>query len=603
MSSAQPRKRHAGAIEESGQRLAALADTELAGRTQGLRERRAAGESLDELLADAFALAREASWRAEGYRPSENELEAAAAVHHGSMAEVKGRAAAAAVVTLAAYLGALDGRGVHVISGNGAPHTVAVCRFLGLEVECLDGLELDARQAAYAADVTVGSVGEFSGDHLRDNLCTEPGEQVQRDPHRAIVIDADRVLLDSGLDERSLEVEGERVAFITVGEYLRLYAHLSGVTATAATDADEFAHLYGLPVEVVPAAAPAGRRDHPDLMFADMFAKYEALVEAVAGYYDAGRPVIIVAGSGVTAALLADGLTRRDLAPGLMPPQRPLGRAGRRGAITLLTEPVPDIEVILGGDLDWLAEERVLASGMDPVLSANDAWAEAVAAARQELLPRWRRDRENVIKLGGLVVLGAERLAPRRLELRLRELAGEYGETQMYVSMDDDLVRLRVPTRAKKNRAPIRGWLIARAFESRRKTAEREVAARRRRGFAYAAVYAEHRAAYYAQRRDVLTDPLAAVLAVAGPDHEPLLRAMGTDLVRGGALGSFDEQWFRYLESLRVLYEGQRDEGFPEHELASYRERVEVRFQMMRRDLATTIAERLSSFDPEQPTG
>ncbi|WP_103959522.1 DEAD/DEAH box helicase family protein [Nonomuraea solani] len=258
------------AIEEAAVRLGGLPDHELAGRTAALRRRATSGESLDELLPEAYALVSEASARTElGRRCSPAELRAAIAMHHGAVAELADRTTWAPAVTLTVCLGALEGRGEHLMTSDASPHTAEVCLLLGLTVgHLVERMDDRERRRAYAADVTVGHVDWFGADHMRDDLGAGQGQWVRRGTRRAVVTDADHVLLDRPfIKHLALQSGGEIVAALNLRGYLRLYDHLAGVSATAAGGAAEFAHLYGLEVEPIAEDRAVTRLDHGIMVF------------------------------------------------------------------------------------------------------------------------------------------------------------------------------------------------------------------------------------------------------------------------------------------------------------------------------------------------
>ncbi len=180
-----------------------LSDAELQAKTDELRARHAEGEGLDELLPEAFAVAREAASRVLGQKPYPVQLMGAAALHLGNIAEMRTGEGKTLTSVLAAYLNALAGDGVHVVTTNDylarrdSEWMGRVHRFLGLEVGAiLTGMTPDERRVAYAADITYGTNNEFGFDYLRDNMATSRAELVQRGHPFAIVDEVDSILID-----------------------------------------------------------------------------------------------------------------------------------------------------------------------------------------------------------------------------------------------------------------------------------------------------------------------------------------------------------------------------------------------------------------------
>ena len=201
--------------------IRALSDEQLRDKTTTLRERRAQGETLDGLLVDAFAVVREAGWRTLQMRHFDVQLIGGIFLHRGTIAEMKTGEGKTLVATLAAYLNALDGQGVHVITVNDylarrdSEWMGRIYRFLGLTVGVIQhDMQDSERQAAYASDITYGTNNEFGFDYLRDNMKFEIARFVQRGHNFAIVDEVDSILIDeartpliiSGPAEQSTEL-------------------------------------------------------------------------------------------------------------------------------------------------------------------------------------------------------------------------------------------------------------------------------------------------------------------------------------------------------------------------------------------------------------
>lgn len=188
------------ALEEQYQ---AMDDTSLAGQTALFKERIARGESLDALLPEAFAVVREATRRVIGMRHYDVQLIGGYMLHEGKIAEMRTGEGKTLVATLPAYLNALSGKGVHVITVNDylasrdAQWVAKIHNFLGLSVgTIISDLATEDRRAAYAADITYGTNNEFGFDYLRDNMAFSPADRVQRGLHYAIIDEVDSILID-----------------------------------------------------------------------------------------------------------------------------------------------------------------------------------------------------------------------------------------------------------------------------------------------------------------------------------------------------------------------------------------------------------------------
>ncbi|MFZ5463455.1 MAG: DEAD/DEAH box helicase, partial [Pseudomonadota bacterium] len=181
--------------------IAKLGDEQLAGKTAEFKQKIANGASLDDLLPEAFAVVREAGKRVLGMRHFDVQLIGGMVLHDGRIAEMRTGEGKTLVATLPAYLNALAGRGVHVVTVNDylasrdAEWMGRIYRFLGLTVGCnLSQMSHEDKQAAYGADITYGTNNEFGFDYLRDNMVYSPGDRVQRGLHFAIVDEVDSIL-------------------------------------------------------------------------------------------------------------------------------------------------------------------------------------------------------------------------------------------------------------------------------------------------------------------------------------------------------------------------------------------------------------------------
>ncbi|HQQ54081.1 MAG TPA: preprotein translocase subunit SecA, partial [Ottowia sp.] len=196
-------RKTAAAINALEPALEKLSDDELRAKTDEFRQRLAGGESLDKLLPEAFAVVREGSKRVMKMRHFDVQLVGAMALHEGKIAEMRTGEGKTLTATLAVYLNALSGKGVHVVTvndylaGRDAEWMGRLYNFLGLTVGVnLPQMARADKQAAYQADITYGTNNEFGFDYLRDNMVYEPGERVQRPLNYAIVDEVDSILID-----------------------------------------------------------------------------------------------------------------------------------------------------------------------------------------------------------------------------------------------------------------------------------------------------------------------------------------------------------------------------------------------------------------------
>ncbi|MDR2035736.1 MAG: preprotein translocase subunit SecA, partial [Coriobacteriales bacterium] len=218
-----------GELEGPAQRLE---DAELAARTVQFKERFDGGEELQSLLPEAFATVREASIRSLGMRHFDVQLIGGMTLNAGQIAEMKTGEGKTLVSTLAGYLNALSGQGVHIVTVNDylakrdSEWMGRIYRFLGMEVGLLqNGMKLDTKRPAYSADVTYGTNSEFGFDYLRDNMVLRPADRVQRGHAFAIVDEVDSILIDEARTPLIISGAGSRAAE-TYGQFARAASNL-----------------------------------------------------------------------------------------------------------------------------------------------------------------------------------------------------------------------------------------------------------------------------------------------------------------------------------------------------------------------------------------
>jgi preprotein translocase subunit SecA len=242
--------------------MQSLDDSELQALTRSFRARLEAGETLTGLLPEAFAAVREAAVRTLDQRHSDVQIMGGAVLHLGKIAEMGTGEGKTLTATLPAYLNALTGAGVHLLTANddlarrNAEWLGPMYRFLGMQAGLLQpghDPEVGPRRAAYEADVTYGNWQEFGYDHLRDNLSRNAEDVVQQGNHLAIVDEADLILLNEATTPMLISGPGDQVlARVQVWDYLRQYQRLCGVTGSARTEAQVYRQVYRLDVVTIP---------------------------------------------------------------------------------------------------------------------------------------------------------------------------------------------------------------------------------------------------------------------------------------------------------------------------------------------------------------
>jgi preprotein translocase subunit SecA len=601
---------------------------------------------LDELLPEAFAAVREAAKRTLGQRHFDVQIMGGAALHFGWVAEMKTGEGKTLVATLALYLNALAGYGVHLITVNDylakrdAGWMGQVFQFLGLEVGVVipEIDDWDEKKVAYNADITYGTNNEFGFDYLRDNMAGSRDEQVQRGHSFAIVDEVDSILVDEArtpliisgraddaqqlyyqfarvvgglMRDRDYEVdeakrtvvptedgitrveealsvtnlyehvnqnfvhqlqaalrakelfkrdidyvvadgevkivdeftgrilegrrwseglhqaveakegvrikeENQTLATVTLQNYFRMYDKLAGMTGTAATEAGEFAHTYGLEVVSIPTNVSMIRADHADLIYKSEKAKFEAVADDIQECYERGQPVLVGTISVEKSEHLSGLLQRRGIQHAVLNAKQHeqeahvVTQAGRPHAVTVATNMAGrGVDILLGGNPEGLARNDVLAEGSSP---------EDDPQRFEDLIRKYREqcndEGEKVRQLGGLYVLGTERHESRRIDNQLRGRAGRQGdpgESRFYLSLEDDLMRLFatgamswVMDRAFPDDMPLEAKMVTRAIERAQRTVEDRNFEIRKDVLKYDEVMNEQRKVIYRRRQQIL---------------------------------------------------------------------------------------------------
>jgi preprotein translocase subunit SecA len=664
-----------------------LTDAELRALTDQFRERFADGESLNDLLPEAFATAREAASRVLGQRHYDVQVMGAAALHFGNIAEMKTGEGKTLTCVLPAYLNALAGKGVHVITVNDylaqrdAEWMGRVHQFLGLSVGViLPNRPSAEHRAAYECDITYGTNNEFGFDYLRDNMAWSRDELVQRGHNFAIVDEVDSILIDeartpliiSGPAEQSarwytefsevvarlqkgkdgegdyeideakrtisvnergvarvedrlgidnlyesvntplvgylnnaikakelykrdkdyivsdgevlivdeftgrilhgrrynegmhqaieakekvqIKQENQTLATITLQNYFRLYATLSGMTGTAQTEAGEFNKVYNVGVVTIPTHRDMIRMDKPDVIYKTEKAKYNAVVEDIAERHAAGQPVLVGTVSVEKSEILSQLLRRRGIPHEVLNAKQHsreaeiIAQAGRSGAVTVATNMAGrGTDIVLGGNPEYQAAAELRHRGLDPIEHADE-----YAKTMEEVLPQAKRacqaEAEEVVDAGGLYVLGTERHDSRRIDNQLRGRSGRQGdpgESRFYLSLQDELMRrFRAgAVEAVMDRfnipedVPIESKMVTRQIKSAQTQIEAQNAEIRKNVLKYDEVLNRQRQVIYAERKRVLD----------GEDLHDQVRHMIDDLidayVTGATADGYAEDW------------------------------------------------------------
>ena len=554
----------------------ALSDDEIKARTQALSMRAQGGESLDALLPEAFANCREAARRALGLRAFDVQLKGGIFLHQGNIAEMKTGEGKTLMATLPAYLNALAGKGVHIVTVNDylakrdAEWMGKVYAALGLTTGVVYPYQAEPeKKAAYLADITYATNNELGFDYLRDNMKGSIEEMNQRGHFFAIVDEVDSILIDEArtpliisgpsqdrselyvkvnaiipeltpehfkLDEKTRNVtyteegnefierrvaelgllpegqslydpesttlvhhvtqglrahklfnkdqqyivrdgevmlideftgrmmrgrrlsdglhqaieakegvqiqpENVTLASVTFQNYFRLYEKLSGMTGTAATEAEEFMEIYGLGVVEVPTNMPVMRKDEHDQVYRTGREKYEGIVKAIHESHDRGQPLLVGTTSIEKSEFLSDLLKTAGIVHNVLNARQHeqeaqiVADAGRFGTVTIATNMAGrGTDIQLGGNVEMMVMQAITA---DPHLHPDEVRARIEAEHADE--------KARVIAAGGLYVLATERHESRRIDNQLRGRSGRQGDpgrSSFFLSLEDDLMRI-----------------------------------------------------------------------------------------------------------------------------------------------------------------
>ena len=241
--------------------------------------------------------------------------------------------------------------------------------------------------------------------------------------------------------------ENQTLATITLQNYFLMYDKLSGMTGTAMTEDAEFREVYHVPVQVIPPNRPVKREDLDDLVYRTIDAKFEAVVRDVEERHQNGQPVLVGTVSIDNSERISRILSKRGIKHNVLNAKfhereaQIIAQAGREGAVTIATNMAGrGTDILLGGNPDVMAEDILRNQGIEPA----EATQEQKEAARKEAKEICATEREAVTAAGGLCVIGTERHESRRIDNQLRGRSGRQGDpgqTQFYLSLEDDLMR------------------------------------------------------------------------------------------------------------------------------------------------------------------
>ena len=331
-----------------------------------------------------------------------------------------------------------------------------------------------------------------------------------------------------------VENESRTLATITFQNFFRLYKKLSGMTGTALTEEEEFQQIYRLDVVAVPTNKPIIRIDEHDSVYKTEAGKFKAVIEQIKACNAKGQPVLVGTVNIDKSELLSGLLKRQGIKHEVLNAKfhakeaEIVAQAGKKGAVTIATNMAGrGTDIILGGNAEYMAKHELAKQGMSDELIAEatgyaDTDDEEIIAARkqyQDLYNKFKEElkpeQEEVIKAGGLFIIGTERHESRRIDNQLRGRAGRQGDpgaSRFFLSLEDDLMRIFGSDRVKKmveslglpEDEPIEAKMLTKAIENAQKNLESRNFDARKHVLQYDEVMNEQRKIIYKQRQDVL---------------------------------------------------------------------------------------------------
>ena len=630
--------------------MLSLSDDDFPAKTNEFRQRLADGETLDDLLVEAFAVVREAAKRTLGLRPFDVQLVGAQALHHGMIAEMKTGEGKTLVAAIAVYLNALEGKGVHVVTVNDylarrdAEWMGKIYRFLGLTVGIIThGLTDSQRREQYACDVTYATNNELGFDYLRDNMKFAASELVMRPFNYAIVDEVDSILIDEArtpliisgaaedsadlynrvdavipslvaedyeVDEKqrtvtltecgnehieqllsqhgllqsenlydlpniaivhhvnnalkahflfkrdvdyivkdgkviiideftgrmmegrrysdglhqaieakehvNVEMENQTLASITFQNFFRMYKKLSGMTGTAATEAQELSEIYKVETLVIPTNKPVNRKDLDDEVYRTAREKYDAMIKLIKECYERKQPVLVGTVSIEKSEHMSSLLKKAGIPHNVLNARyhdveaQIIAEAGKSGAVTIATNMAGrGTDIKLGGNLEARLGKELLGIE-DPHMREEIA---------QRIEKEIEEDNIRVKEAGGLYVIGTERHESRRIDNQLRGRSGRQGDpgsSKFFLSLEDDLMRIfgaeRLDSTLRKlgieeGEAITHPW-VNKALEKAQMKVEARNYDIRKHLLKFDDVMNDQRKVIYSQRRELMEDDL-----------------------------------------------------------------------------------------------
>ncbi len=312
-----------------------------------------------------------------------------------------------------------------------------------------------------------------------------------------------------------IEKENQTLASITFQNYFRMYYKLAGMTGTADTEAVEFKKIYDLDVVVIPTNKPMIRKDYNDVIYKTEKEKFNAVIEEIVECHKKGQPVLVGTISIEKSEILSKMLKKRKIPHNVLNAKHHedeayiIAQAGRKGAVTIATNMAGrGVDIILGGNPEMMLKYEMVKLG-------KNYTPEEAEKRLEELKKQCEKEKEEVLKLGGLHIIGTERHESRRIDNQLRGRAGRQGDpgsSRFYVSLQDDLMRIfggeRISNIMDKlgidEGEPIENKLITKSIENAQKKVESHNFEIRKQLLEYDDVMNKQRETIYSLRKEIL---------------------------------------------------------------------------------------------------
>jgi preprotein translocase subunit SecA len=556
-----------------------LDNGEILDKSYELRDKISKGVAMDDIIIEAFALTAQAVKRALKLSPYDEQLIAGIAMHKGSLIEMQTGEGKTLAAVFPAFLNALEGLGCHILTFNDflawrdAKWMGPVFEMLGLTVGFVqENMKKSEKQRAYASDITYVTAKVAGFDYLMDSLCYKKSELMQRPFNFAIIDEADSVLIDeariplviatggekeenvaqnrrltdevqASLEAKeylSIQSKGRIMNQITLQGFILLYKKIAGMTSTAKDSSYEISEFYDLEVLVIPPHIPCKRVDYPDVIFTHKEAKYKALSAEIKKVHATGQPILIGTCSEEESEYLAEELNilgieykvlnaKNDELEALI-----IEQAGSLHSVTIAT--------------------NMAGRGVDIKLGGVDG-----------------SNRDKIVALGGLYIIGTSRHESIRIDNQLRGRMGTMGDASMsrfFISLEDDLIKrygidklITKVLRSGKQEEPLINPKIAKKIGQVQRIIQGQDSDLRRALWQYAFFIEKQRIQVHQRRMEIVNDSIP--FNILGKENPELFIKLTnffnegtiTELEKQVALYNIDEVWADYLAHVEELQE------------------------------------------------